>query len=638
MEPDRETHVLPGGTAAAKRRPGPAVDDVRVVGRYELLTRLGHGGMATVYLGRAVGTAGFEKQVAVKIIHPHLAEEPELLRMFLDEARIAALIHHANVVQTLDLGEDDGTPFIVMELVEGVSLEQLVRSCEAPGAPDGGPLPLAVSLRIIRDVCLGLAAAHDLKDRHGRPQGLVHRDVSPHNILVTFDGWTKIGDFGIAKAASRTGETRPGELRGKLGYMSPEQARGEILDRRTDLYAVGIVLWELLMGRRMYASRGAREVPEGDREVLEALFRHEAPRLDPEQSTVLRGVDPEVLDGLQKVLDRLLAKERAERYTDAHEVSADLGALQRRCEGESEPRATLSRLMKARFAKAEESMRAALQLPPSALAKARQRSAPFPVVDANVGEDTRVLVERRDVDSGPRPTIGARPITQDLEPLTPTPSPLAEEALTDPSRRDRSPRGASGGRLVGGLVVVAVLGLAAVGLAWARPWQAPAQEEKEPPRVAADEALRDAAPTSVTWHVESDPPGAEVWVDGERVGDVTPLDVVLDRSDALVRVEVRLADHRARIFDVAPLGDHSFAVELVPSRPSYTQMATSTPPQANPAAGTDDVAKRARRKGNKVNDVTPGATETTSKSTTSTQPSGFKPMPDFGGKKSGSEP
>jgi hypothetical protein len=189
---------------------------------------------------------------------------------------------------------------------------------------------------------------------------------------------------------------------------------------------------------------------------------------------------------------------------------------------------------------------------------------------------------------------------------------------------------------------VGVLGLAAAGLFWARPWQTAVEEQKAPPRAAADEAVHDNTPTRVTWHVESDPPGAEVWVDGERVGDVTPLDVVLDRSEELVRVEVRLADHRVRVFDVAPLGDHSFAVELVPSKPAYTQMATATPSEARPAANPDDTSKSARRKGSKASDTKPGATGstggTTGASTTETQPSGFKPMPDFGGKRSGSEP
>src|SRR5688572_18407169 len=225
MEAEAETKVVEPRSNAS--RPATASSEAlprgRLVGRYELIHRLGHGGMATVYLGRALGTAGFERLVAVKVIHPHLAREPEFVEMFLDEARIAARIHHPNVVEILDLGHDDDLFFMVMEYVEGETLSSLLRQLRKQDEL----LPLPAALQIVADACKGLAAAHDLTDRDGEPLHLVHRDVSPHNLLVSMDGRVKVVDFGIMKAAGKRSSTLTGQLRGKIAYMSPQQARSE---------------------------------------------------------------------------------------------------------------------------------------------------------------------------------------------------------------------------------------------------------------------------------------------------------------------------------------------------------------------------------------------------------------------------
>ncbi|MBC8072826.1 MAG: serine/threonine protein kinase, partial [Deltaproteobacteria bacterium] len=223
MQAEAETKVV--GVRSKTLRTGPAVSAdglprERLVGRYELLHRLGHGGMATVFLGRAVGTAGFEKLVAVKLIHPHLANEPDFVEMFLDEARIAARIRHPNVVEILDLGREDDQFFMVMEYVEGDTLASLLKELRKAGEL----LPVSAVLQIIADACEGLAAAHDLVDPDGVPYHLVHRDVSPHNLLVGLDGRAQVMDFGIMKAAGKRSTTLTGQLRGKLPYMSPEQA------------------------------------------------------------------------------------------------------------------------------------------------------------------------------------------------------------------------------------------------------------------------------------------------------------------------------------------------------------------------------------------------------------------------------
>ena len=201
-------------------------DPRRKLDRYELIGEIATGGMATVYLARRSGVGGFQRFVAIKRLHPHLANEPEFVEMFLDEARLAALIHHPHVVPILEVGESDSGYYLVMEYVEGDTLSRLVaRSMSA------GQLPARhVMLRVILDTLAGLHAAHELRDDRGQLLGLVHRDVSPQNVLVGVDGSARITDFGVARATARLTSTGHGKLKGKLAYMGPEQTRGDELD------------------------------------------------------------------------------------------------------------------------------------------------------------------------------------------------------------------------------------------------------------------------------------------------------------------------------------------------------------------------------------------------------------------------
>ena len=221
-------------------------------GRYEALHLIASGGMASVYLGRARGAGGFERLVALKVMHPHIAGDPAIGGMFLDEARLAARIRHPNVVPTLDVA-DDGR-FLVMEYVEGASLHAILQRLAKDGRKR---LPLPIALRIFLDSLAGLHAAHELCDHDGKSLNIVHRDVSPHNILVGVDGTSRITDFGIAYAEARITSTRSGQLKGKLPYMAPEQLEDRPVDRRTDVYAAGCVLWEILTGKRLF--RGGNE-------------------------------------------------------------------------------------------------------------------------------------------------------------------------------------------------------------------------------------------------------------------------------------------------------------------------------------------------------------------------------------------
>lgn len=230
------------------------------LGRYELLVPIARGGMARVWAARQHGTRGFQKLVAIKTILPHLAEEPEFERMFLDEARIASGVHHPNVCEIYELGEERRTLYLAMEWVNGDSFSRALR---ISGKVD--PVDFGVAARIIADACAGAHAAHELEDDNGQKQNVVHRDLSPHNILVNWDGFTKVCDFGVAKAMNQLHEvTSAGQLKGKISYMSPEQVTGDPVDRRSDIFSLGCVLYEATVGRRPF--RG-----EGDHNVMQAI-------------------------------------------------------------------------------------------------------------------------------------------------------------------------------------------------------------------------------------------------------------------------------------------------------------------------------------------------------------------------------
>jgi serine/threonine protein kinase len=220
---------------------------VCVLGRYALYDEIACGGMATVHIGRLLGPVGFSRTVAIKRLHRQYAKEPDFVSMFLDEAHLAARIRHPNVVGTLDVVAQDGELFLVMEYVKGESLVRMMRTVRERG--EGVPIPIAASIMI--GVLEGLHAAHEAVSDQGEPLGIVHRDVSPQNILVGTDGVARVVDFGVAKASGRVQSTRDGQLKGKLGYMAPEQIGGNVT-RATDVHAASVVFWEMLTARRLY--------------------------------------------------------------------------------------------------------------------------------------------------------------------------------------------------------------------------------------------------------------------------------------------------------------------------------------------------------------------------------------------------
>ncbi len=244
---------------------GPITRPLRRLGKYELIARIAAGGMAEVYLARLRGPMNFQKAVVVKVIHPHLASQEEFLRMLLDEARLSALIKHPRVVDIYELGCEEGVYFIAMEFIAGQPLTAVMGSGIA-----GNPLDPYSTARIIADAADGLHAAHELKGASGNTLGLVHRDVSPGNIMVLHDGGVKIVDFGIAKARGRLTISGVQQFKGKVGYVAPEQLSGGVVDRRTDVFGLGVVMWEALSMQRLFRM-------EDEKECLRAILSGEPP-------------------------------------------------------------------------------------------------------------------------------------------------------------------------------------------------------------------------------------------------------------------------------------------------------------------------------------------------------------------------
>ena len=524
MEAEPQTKVLPAAHPEAATTSADPIAARRSVGRYELVQRLGHGGMATVYLGRVTGSAGFEKLVAIKVIHPHLAAEPEFVDMFLEEARIAAKIQSPHVAGILDLGQEEGLHFMVMEYIDGETLSALLRQLR----PRDERLPLSVVLQILMDACEGLTAVHDLRDPDGHPYGLVHRDMSPQNLMVGFDGWTKIVDFGLVKATGKH-HTHTGHLRGKLAYMSPEQARGKPLTASADLFALGVVMWELLTGKRLFAG-------ETDAETLDRVVRCELPSL-----TEAR---PDAPPEIEPILRRVLARDPAERYASADELLADL----RRCllahpnfPGAGEPRKQLTAIMHQRFDEQAKYRSAALRgssrtsAPRMHLVRGPRTAAQPTLVEPTRSETPLALVPPvRDEPSGPhaRPASGSNP------------------AITDAARTLASGPGRHWGwwfalpMLGAGLAVAILLAVFSwredSGRAVTDGFRARPTAEVLPPGPQRDLPV---VPRRIVWNFESEPAGARVSISGAPPAVAADLEAQLSGRLTPFSIEIPHDEH-----------------------------------------------------------------------------------------------
>jgi serine/threonine protein kinase len=273
-------------------------------GKYLLLEKIAIGGMAELYRARITGTQGFEKIVVIKKLLPHLTDEVELVKAFVHEAKLAALLQHQNIVNIFDFGSMEGTYFIAMEHLFGKDLHLITEKSQEKKRS----LSLDHALYIGAKICEGLDYAHQLKDFHGHPLNIIHRDISPQNILVTYDGEVKIVDFGIAKAAGQNTKTREGVIKGKVSYMSPEQAAGQAIDKRSDIFSAGILLYEMVTGSRMF-----------DGDALQVLSKVREVQFQPSQE-----VAPELPPRVHEILERALAKDPAQRYQSCADMLSDV--------------------------------------------------------------------------------------------------------------------------------------------------------------------------------------------------------------------------------------------------------------------------------------------------------------------------
>ncbi|PRQ09393.1 serine/threonine-protein kinase [Enhygromyxa salina] len=633
LEPD--TQVIPprdavpprdGRGPSAPQPRAPSRSEVepgfsqRWVGRYELIHRLAHGGMATVYLGRAKGKAGFEKIVAVKVIHPHLAAEAEFVGMFLDEARIAARIHHPHVVEILDLGQSDSVYYMVMEFIEGENLAALVRALK------GELLPIPVALQIVADTLAGLGAAHEVEDVDGRPYELVHRDVSPHNILINLDGWAKVGDFGIMKAAGKASNTRTGELRGKLAYMSPEQARGNgHVDHRTDLFAVGVIIWELLTGERLFACPS-------EAATLEKVIACVIPPLG-DARPELDG-HPGLRDALEALLARALATDPDQRHANASEMLAEVKLLLRlayELPGD-EPRSYLGQLMRRFFLRRVDYARAALR-------RTGEHDALSSGARELIGETAAMLG---------RPPTGSNPVTPPFAELalTPTGAAALDSSGTERPSTDSHPQfdtAAGSGRthplaqwsmwlllpmLGAGIAVAAMLML---GGSPQPPVAAPAEHPESTPEPTPEPAAR-PAPSSlaaanyaplpqkpagmIRWYFSTKPEGAQVWIDGEDRG-LTPVSVFVPIGEAPVDIRLLLDGYEPYPLELPPTNDQSFSTKL-----------QALAPDAEPTGKSGKSTKAIKRPRQSGKGASTGGSDDGGETGSDPVKKGFVPVPD----------
>jgi len=278
-------------------------------GKYHLVERLGRGGMAEVWKAKIVGPGGFQRTLVVKRILPHLAEDPHFVDMFMAEARLSARLNHANIVQVYELGDVSGEFFLAMEYVRGRDLVNVMRALILRGLPEPG-----FGAYVMREIARALAYAHALTDDAGKPLRLIHRDVSPSNVMIGFDGAVKLLDFGIAKALAESSDTKTatGTLKGKFGYMSPEQVEGRPFDHRADLWALGVMLHEVLVGKRLF--KGASD--------LETIAKVRDAKVEPPSLS-----NPAVTPELDRICLKALAKDQEQRYQSGDDLASDLDAV-----------------------------------------------------------------------------------------------------------------------------------------------------------------------------------------------------------------------------------------------------------------------------------------------------------------------
>jgi eukaryotic-like serine/threonine-protein kinase len=454
-------------TAAFQDVPPASPDEAlpRRFGKYTLLRRMATGGMAEIFLSLQRSVAGFEKLIVIKRILPAMNQDRGFIDMLLHEARVAASLSHPNIVQTIDVGQVDGTYFIALEHIHGEDLRSIVRQMKKKGVTE---FPIEHAIAIVLGMCSGLSYAHEKRDLDGTPLGIVHRDISPQNVLVGFAGDVKIVDFGVAKSGTQSAEqTKSGQLKGKVPYMSPEQARGEEVDWRSDIFATGVMLFELTTGKRLF--KGATEY-----ETLKLIVDRDYPR----PSWVLHGYPP----ALETIVMRALEKDKDRRYQSSREMQADIEAFVR------DAKLPVSSIALAEFMKGlfEEKLAAQKE----ALMQGRQLAD---IIAQEIVHSEHTI--NTSVDSGRFSSHN----------LSTSSGAVATGSVPPPGASPKWP-----------FIVIPVIAIAAAAAVFLL--------RKSDAKTSADnkESTAEPAAQKASLVVKSDPAGAHIWINGEVRAEVTP--------------------------------------------------------------------------------------------------------------------
>lgn len=515
------------------------------IGRYEVVGRLALGGMAEILLARLTGPKGFERPVVIKRILPHLAEQKQFVEMMADEARIAAQIHHPNVVQIYELLEENDQPYIVMEYLQGESMFGLFR--RAIQAKEH--IHQALCAHVIAQAAAGLHAAHELKDDEGATVGVVHRDISPQNIFVNYDGSVKVLDFGIAKAAERFTQTHTGQLKGKFHYMSPEQAQALPLDRRTDVFSLGIVLHEALTLRKLFKR---------DNELLTMKAIVEKEQHPPSK------IRSDVTPALDRICAKALAKNPDDRYQDCAEMQRELAMTVRRLLPDALPQNALSKLMHEHFdTRAAEKSQMLRKLQSSASV-----TIPLAEVDLDVELPSASDVSRSQVVMAAEiapPSLQTRartaPILAGVVALL-----VLAIGIVLMTREEEAPD-----TLVANAQTPVTEPVAMV----EDPVEEPVIEEPAMVEEPTMEPVMAALPASVPIEVRTNPPGATVKVGDEERG-VTPVRLMVDRSEEMQTLVVELAGYHPYVLEMTPDVAQRHSLQLVRERRAPRMSAMSS--------------------------------------------------------------
>jgi serine/threonine-protein kinase len=508
------------------------------IGKYRVIAELGRGAMAHVYLGCLDAPSEFKKLVVLKVLRPMFANDAELRTMFFDEARLAARLNHPNVVQTYEVGSDGEDHFLTMEYLEGQSLSAIRR------AEWAHPMSIALHLRTLTEVCAGLHYAHELTDYDGTPLKMVHRDVTPNNLFVTYDGQIKLLDFGVAKAAWNSIRTQSGVIRGTMGYISPEQILGIEVDRRADIFAVGVMLWEAVTRVRMWP--GMQDVA-----IMQAILDGaiQAPRT----------VNPNVPAALDRICMKALARKREERYATAAELQADLEDFVDQLAPHVGVRES-GKFVAELFSDTRERMRVLIERQLSRGEDGRSASSPPPALAST-------------------PPAGAAPDTSPKRRTVST-APAAP-AVAQPSAENE----ARAARVRIGMVVLVLAALAVLATFAAQTRRARARaEERAEAEAAARLAAQTAPPRDAHVRVTATPKEARIYFDDALLPG-NPATKIAPRGEAEHAVRVESAGFAPAQIGVVVEGDVDLHFALTPAAPAPS-------PDADAGGANGDATKK----------------------------------------------